>query len=353
MNTDSLVFLVDDDPFSTNICMEYLSGLGFTNIFSFTSGKQLLDNINKKPAVIFLDYYLGDYQASGLLEKIKSATPDTYMVILSGQPEMEVTIDLLKNGAFDYIVKNEYQFQKISAVLGRLIAADQFSQKLRLTDNAKDNYQTIKVIIEAQEKVRKELSGELHDNVNQLLGATKLYIDLYIKNASSEDEGKLNMLKQSKSIVETAISELIKLSRNLNAGFIKNLRLKDALLSLRDSMQQQYIIKVSANVQLDDPPTGLTPHIQHEAYRIIQELMNNVVIHSQAKNLHIESIVQNNLLAIKIIDDGIGFDKNECIFGEGLTNITARIQKLQGTYNLNSSTANGCSWSIEIPLLKM
>jgi signal transduction histidine kinase len=324
--------------------------MGFSNTCCLSSGQQLLESLNKNPSIIFLDYYLGDYEASGLLEKIKTKCPNTYVVILSSQTEMEVAIGMLNNGAFDYIVKNEYQLQKISAVLGRLIAADDYSQKLKITATAKDNNKMVKIIIEAQEKVRKELSGELHDNISQLLGAGKLYIDLYLKNAKTCDSANLQMLDQSKSIIETAISEVKKLSRNLNAGFIKNLRLKDALLSLLDSMQQQHSISVSANIRLDELPVGLTPRIQHESYRIIQELMNNVILHAFSKHVHIEAFVENNLLLLKVIDDGVGFDKNEFTYGEGLTNIVKRINELQGLFTINSSPGEGCNWNIQLPL---
>jgi signal transduction histidine kinase len=351
MNTDSPVFLVDDDSFSTAICIEYLAGLGFTNIYCYGSGKELLDNLDKKPAVIFLDYYLGDYEAAGLLEKIQSRNPGVYVVILSGQPEMEVTIDMLKNGAFDYIVKNEFQLQKIGAVLGRLIAADDYSQKLKITGSDQDHHKTIKVIIEAQEKVRKELSGELHDNINQLIGAGKLYIDLYLKAVKQGNGNNVNMLHQSKSILETALTEIRKLSKNLNAGFIKNLRLKDALLSLIDSLQQQHSITVSAHIQLDELPTGLTPYIQHEAFRMVQELINNIIVHAAAKNIHIEAIAVQEMLQLKVMDDGVGSGKNEFIFGEGLTNIVKRINELQGIYTVKSTASGGCSWDIQLPLL--
>lgn len=352
MNTDSLVFLVDDDPFSTAICREYLSGLGFSNISCLSSGKELLNNLDKEPAVIFLDYYLGDYEAAGLLEKIQRSNPGAYVVILSGQPEMEITIDMLKNGAFDYIVKNEFQLQKIGAVLGRLIAADDYSQKLKIAANDKDHHKTIKIIIEAQEKVRKELSGELHDNINQLIGAGKLYIDLYLKAVKQGKADNVNMLHQSKSILETALTEIRKLSKNLNAGFIKNLRLKDAILSLIDSLQQQQSLTVTSNIQLDELPTALTPYIQHEAYRMVQELINNVIDHAAAENIYIETAVIKDTLNIKVIDDGIGSDKNELIFGEGLTNMVKRIGELKGMYVVKSRAKSGCSWEIQLPLFE-
>lgn len=351
MNTDSSVFLVDDDPFSNAICMEHLSGLGFTNIDCFASGKELLNNLDKNPDVILLDYYLGDYEASGLLGKIKAHSPGVYVIILSGQPEMEVTIDLLKNGAIDYIVKNEFQLQKIGAVLGRLIAADDYSKKLQISEGDNDDHKTVKVIIEAQEKVRKELSGELHDNVNQLIGAGKLYIDLYLKALKMGKADSVNMLQQSKSILETALTEIRKLTKNLNAGFIKNIRLRDALLSLLDSLQQQHSITVSARIQLEDLPAGLTPYIQHEAFRMVQELVNNVIVHAAAENIYIEATIVNDMLQLKVIDDGAGSEKNEFIFGEGLTNIKKRIKELKGEYTVTTAASHGCSWDIQLPLI--
>lgn len=350
MGTDTKIFLVDDDAFCINIYQEYLQNLGFTNLFTFFSGNELLANLDKNPDVIFLDYYLDDYKATELLEKIKIINPDAYVVIVSGQSDMEITINMLTNGAFDYIVKDNNEARKISEVMGKLIAASAFKEKLQTKDSTVSNKKNVSVIIEAQEKVRKEIAYELHDNISQLLGASKLYIDLFIKNVSKGEVGNMNLLDQSKQIIETAITEVRKISRSLNGSFVKNINLKQALLQLIDTLSAQDSFNVQSDIQLQPQQYYPTAHTQHEVYRIIQELLNNILKHSAAKNIYISVGIYESILQVKVTDDGVGFNTALFDHGEGIDHIIKRIAQLQGTYSLQSSVGAGCIWNINIPV---
>ena len=350
MGTDTKIFLVDDDAFCINIYQEYLQNLGFTNLFTFFSGNQLLANLDKNPDVIFLDYYLDDYKATELLEKIKIIHPDAYVVIVSGQSDMEITINMLTNGAFDYIVKDNNEARKIAEIMGKLIAASAFKEKLQIKNTAVSGKKNVSVIIEAQEKVRKEIAGELHDNISQLLGASKLYIDLFIKNASKGEAADINLLNQSKQIIETAITEVRKISRSLNGSFVKNINLKQALSQLVNTLSAQDSFNVKADIQLEPQQYYPTAQTQHEVYRMIQELLNNILKHSAAKNIYISVGIIGVTLLVNVTDDGVGFNTLVFEHGEGIDHIIKRITQLQGTYSLQASPGAGCNWNISIPL---
>jgi len=111
------VFLVDDDTYSLVIYEQHLTNLGYTNIKCFTSGAGCIEHLNEKPDIIFLDYNMHPMDGLDALKKIKSLRPSTCIVFLSGQADLDVAVDSLKCGAFDYILKGGNDLSKISKAL--------------------------------------------------------------------------------------------------------------------------------------------------------------------------------------------------------------------------------------------
>ncbi|MEM7035679.1 MAG: sigma-54 dependent transcriptional regulator [Bacteroidota bacterium] len=101
------IFIVEDDPWYSEL-LEYHLALNPDNLVQrFNSGKDFLAALHKKPDVVTLDYALPDADGATLLEKIKASSPETYVIVVSGQEDIATAVDLLKKGAYDYIVKNE------------------------------------------------------------------------------------------------------------------------------------------------------------------------------------------------------------------------------------------------------
>jgi DNA-binding NtrC family response regulator len=114
------IFLVEDDNWYNKLLVHHLS-LNPTNIIeSFTNGKDLLKNLYKNPAIIILDYTLPDANGSFLLSKIKEYNSEIYTIIVSGQEDISTAINLLKEGASDYIVKNEETRERLWATINNI-----------------------------------------------------------------------------------------------------------------------------------------------------------------------------------------------------------------------------------------
>ena len=101
------IFVVEDDPTYTKF-LKYVLGLNpdFETEF-FSTGKECLDNLHKKPAVITLDYSLPDMPGEKVLKAIREFSPDSSVIIISAQEKIGTAVELLKAGAFDYITKDE------------------------------------------------------------------------------------------------------------------------------------------------------------------------------------------------------------------------------------------------------
>ncbi len=101
------IFIVEDDSFYSKL-LEYQLSLNPENeIEIYTSGQACLNNLHRKPDVITLDYSLPDMTGIEVLKKITQFHPGIPVIVISGQEDVSTAVDILKNGAYDYIIKND------------------------------------------------------------------------------------------------------------------------------------------------------------------------------------------------------------------------------------------------------
>lgn len=101
------IFIVEDDPFYANLIQFVLEQNPENEICKFATAKDALDNLHKNPNIITVDYSLPDMLGAELLKKIKARNPDSYVIMISAQEDIATAISLLKQGAYDYIVKDD------------------------------------------------------------------------------------------------------------------------------------------------------------------------------------------------------------------------------------------------------
>ena len=121
-NKEMRIFLVDDDVFCLNLYQQFLNKLGYDQISCFNGGKECLENLEKHPDIIFLDYYMEDINGIDVLQSIKAFDDDITVVFISGQENVEVAVDALKYGAFDYIVKSKITLELLKTTIDRIAA---------------------------------------------------------------------------------------------------------------------------------------------------------------------------------------------------------------------------------------
>ncbi len=117
---NTALFIVDDDPFVGLLYKKYLSNLGYTNLHHFYSGVECLNNLHLNPEIVLLDHQMSQVNGFEVLKKIKRSSPDTAVIMVSGQEDMTTALNALRYGAFDYIIKDNTETQKIEDALKRL-----------------------------------------------------------------------------------------------------------------------------------------------------------------------------------------------------------------------------------------
>ncbi|MDO9512314.1 MAG: sigma-54 dependent transcriptional regulator [Bacteroidales bacterium] len=107
------IFVVDDDPLFAKTLKFHITLNPDYDVEVFPDGKKTLDNLYKNPSLICLDYNLPGMSGLQVMRKIKEMDKDIPIIIVSSQHDMKIAVDLLKEGAYDYIIKDEDIFQRL------------------------------------------------------------------------------------------------------------------------------------------------------------------------------------------------------------------------------------------------
>ena len=239
-------------------------------------------------------------------------------------------------------------FERVANLVTLLIESKKAEEELLRFEINKQK-SIARAMVDAQEKERAELGKELHDNINQILSTTKLYLEL----AKSDDKERMNLIARSAGNIHNAIREIRNISRSLVPASICDLGLIDSLTDLVES------IRLTRAMRVEFYPMGkfderLSDKTKLMLFRIIQEQLNNVIRHSGAQKLIIELILEeaDNRIELCMTDDGKGFDP-EAVRKEGLglSNIRSRADLFGGNMTIQSAPGRGCKLSVQVPVV--
>jgi two-component system, OmpR family, response regulator len=129
------LFLVDDDAlFLKSLQIEFMQHADF-EIETFATGELCMKSLSHDPDVIILDYYLDGIDTTAMngidtLDKIKTINPDIPVVMLSSQDKIDVAINCMHHGAFDYVVKSETAFVRLQKIITTIFKYKKMEKQL-------------------------------------------------------------------------------------------------------------------------------------------------------------------------------------------------------------------------------
>jgi len=237
-----------------------------------------------------------------------------------------------------------YDHKKVALAMANDITQKVLLEEKLQQENQLKQQQITEAVISAQEKERAEIGRELHDNINQILGGTKLYIDVARKNEQKREE----LLRLSSEQLMHAIEEIRKLSRSMVNYSDCKPGLADALHKLTEDTRlvQSFIIELSLSA-FDEQ--GMSESLKLNILRIIQEQLNNIIKHAAPKKVYISLERNTQETRLHISDDGCGFDLKKEKNGIGIANITSRAALYKGEINWFTKPGAGCTLKIVFP----
>jgi signal transduction histidine kinase len=221
-------------------------------------------------------------------------------------------------------------------------------QRQRIRELEKDR-QLIAVdsLLRGQEEERSRLAKDLHDGLGGLLSGVKFSLS-NMKDNLIVTPDNMAVFERSLDMIDTSIRELRRVAHNMMPEMLVKFGLDEALKEYCNTVNATKLISVK--YQSFGMDTRLDSSKEIIIYRIIQELLNNVLKHAAASETLVQLVKEGNRLSIEVEDNGKGFDPSmlENNKGAGWTNIRSRVDYLQGQLDIKSDVGKGTSVSIEI-----
>lgn len=207
------------------------------------------------------------------------------------------------------------------------------------------NLEKLKAEFDQLDQERERIASDLHDD----MGATLSSIKLRLQCIKIPDAATAAILGFSEDQLDKAVSRLRQIAFNMMPGILQRKGLNAGLTELIDLITDSTSIAINYQYKVDQVPGGKAIHI----YRIVQEMLHNVVKHSKATLVTFTVITVKNQIELHLTDNGIGFDKKIFIknaAGLGIRNIKARAELLKAKIYLVSLPGKGVDFLIKIPL---
>jgi signal transduction histidine kinase len=296
-----------------------------------------------KPDIILSDHSLPAFNSLEALRISREDGIPVPFILVTATVSEEYAVSVIKEGASDYILKDRLE-RLPNAIRNALDKCRAEAELVRQADLQKKLI--IETSIQVQEREREEIGKELHDNINQILAAAKLYLDIAMKEA---EDAPPEALLRSYQNLNLAMEEIRQLSQSLVAPSLGGIGLDQALQKLVENLPQATSLQLNLDTQgyredIDDENLKLT------CYRIVQVQLNNIIRHARAKTAMIQLIKTPGHLELKVQDDGVGFDTAKKITGIGLRNIKNRVGFYNGSVLIDSQPGKGCTLTVTIPL---
>jgi two-component system, NarL family, sensor kinase len=216
-------------------------------------------------------------------------------------------------------------------------------KNLHQKELAEQQKQAAIAVMDTQERERKRIAEDLHDSLGHLLSTVKLNLQTLPEDQKHYYVNALQLLNQ-------ASTEIRNISFDLMPQTLEEEGLIPALHELADKIRKSSLYDIMVMVH-DMDNVELDKQMKFNIYRIVQEAVNNILKHADAKEINIQLIRQKDQLTIMIEDDGKGFNALEVkSSGRGMQNINARSQWLHGTIEIDSTPGRGTTITITIPI---
>lgn len=249
---------------------------------------------------------------------------------------MAVMVVLFGSFLYAFMVNHKKKFQH-----------QQHIQSLR----EQQQNQLIEAAVRSEEIERHRIAETLHDEVGAILSSTKLHLEGIKSNTLNERDQQLYI--RSKELLDEGIQKVRGISHNLHSNILKEFGLNEAIRHFIKKVVQSEIM--NATTELDDAYVTQNPENDISIYRMVQELVNNILKHANASQLRINSTFAANELKLDIAYNGRGLSQQQFEElrynkeGLGLKNIQNRVILLKGKIAFTAMPDDN-QISISIPL---
>ena len=330
------ILVVDDDPGLIRLIERELRREGFQTA-GVGSGLQATEWLKHHRAdLLLLDLKLPDMEGPALIESMVAMGRSVPFIIITGQGDERVAVDMMKRGALDYLVKDVNFIEFVPTVVRR--ALTRLDKEHRLAAAEADRQRLEQEILHISEREQQRIGRDLHDDLGQQLAGLSIMSTMLSRSLASRAAPELAAATQITDLLKKTVAMTRSLARGLHPvaaepdGLVSALHDLAARMTTLFSINCQFVC--TGSVQINDN-TAAT-HL----YRIAQEAVSNGVKHGHAKHVRIGLSSSADSLTLTIKDDGIGIGTLDpqrqgmglriMHYRAGMIGATLSIEKLPG-----------------------
>jgi len=309
--------------------------------------------------VILLDYRLGNQNGIDLMNLLRQKGLNVPMIILTGNGTPEIDLRAMNAGADDYLDKSDLNPNMIARCIRYAIERSKTKQTLQESEK---RLQALNMkLVDAQESERKRVAQELHDSIGASLTAVKYALEAkrdHLANPSSTPNGI--SLDSIISMIRDTIEETRRIATNLRPAILDDIGILKTVDWLCRTFQESYP-DIRIQKHIDCKESDIPDPLKIVLYRVLQEALNNVFKHSEAKRVEITLSRTEGGTVLAVADDGRGFDVSgahakDGSTGRGIGGMRDRISLSSGRFEIFSQKGKGTRvqafWASESPEAK-
>ncbi len=214
---------------------------------------------------------------------------------------------------------------------------------------SKQGEQATRDILDAEERERRRIAGDLHDGVGQTLSAALLNLDYLQKSVAGSDGAVSELVDNAVAMVRDSYQEMRSISHQMMPNALLKAGLGSSIKEFLAAIDGQ---RIKVHLSVSGLEQRLDQQLETVLYRAVQEAVNNVIKHAQASRLTIQLMKDEEGISATIEDNGRGFDPAASghVEGIGLKNMRSRIALLQGSVDVDAVPGKGTVIVIYVPL---
>ena len=332
------ILVVDDDEGLLILMADTLRAGGYEVLTAASAHAARAALQRERPDLMVLDLKLQDGSGPALVAELQSGPGRVPFVVVTGQGDEQVAVEVMKQGALDYVIKDTRLLDVLPAVTQRALAA--VAQEKALVAAQVEHQRLEREILAAGERERHSIGADLHDNLGQQLTALELMCA-----ALKEEAAGQRKLTARLDVMGKMLRDAISQTRFLARGLVPVGSEPDALqLGLAALAEQINALgRVHCHFAAAERITVSDPLVATHLYRIAQEAVNNAVKHARAKHVWLRLTRHDALLELEIRDDGAGLPKLRSGHrsGLGLGVMQHRASAIGGELTIESSRGAG------------
>jgi len=209
----------------------------------------------------------------------------------------------------------------------------------------KNQSKLLNATLDGRETERKEIAQTLHDSVSALLSSANMHLQVVKKKST----GAVAELDKSQRIIDEASGKVRDLSHKLISAVLLKFGLEHAVYDMCEKYSNQ---DLEFELESEDKIPRFEQDFEIKIHNIIEECINNIMKHSKASEASVMLLLTNNTLHVTIKDNGVGFDTSKISpsSGIGLSQIKARIENMEGVFDIQSKINHGTSIMTQVPV---